>query len=246
MIGSTILGFTLMAGCLVFELCQRIHLLSLQRQCLEYNSPPDQMAFDERADSVPILVRSDPVFVQGLTAPTSGVPFIGRIPAEWRAYSNLVSSSNLHSMGTAFLHRRRSPLGHERCVAIDIQKRRYAPSVDWHARVFSIGTIGRTPAEITSSLPFHDYEGLKFYGIEDPPHEWAVAAGECDATQLDHFTIRIYASGQQGIIHGYLRDDDQITLEWPRSWSTPSAPPSPASSRSTDQFPPPAPLPAGR
>lgn len=235
---STIFGLVLMSACLLVELFNRIHLLSIQRKCLDYAAPADQIIFDSRRDSLPALQRSDPVYVQGVAALAGGSDSVGRVPIEWRKFESILLGGKWPSMGTAFLKRRQSPSGHVRLIAVDIAK---ASIGTWHTQVILPGTATSMPKTLRSTV-----EGMPINQSGLKP-EFAVIAGQPDPIQLDHFTIEVIEDSHKAIFDGWLCDDDTVVLEMRRpSNLTPSAPPLPASSHSTDQSLHPAPLPAGR
>ena len=206
------------------KLFRHWQILSLQRQCLEYTAPPNQIVFDTRTNSFPKLQRSDPDLVSGSIL---AVPCVGRIPSIWRSYRSFLSPlSPPNGLATLFAHRLLSPGGIVRLVVVELyppHSLQYGQSlVAWS---ITPGGLWKAPIGIPAgSISLHDASS-----------EMTFFAGYSDPKRQDHFTIRYQVGNQSKTIDGWLQTDQDelghVVLELRRdSDLTPSAPPSPASS----------------
>lgn len=205
---------------------RRGQLLYWQQQCNTYSPPPEQVVY---AYDWP-------------TGPVAPVPGFLPVPEPWRRYYELVSPPGFKSRATLFLHRRVSPGGAERLVAVDLidvvvlgrlNGGPEATALWLSARSFKPARPHAAPVEWvgTVSLVINSRHGggFQFY------------AGQSDRDDPSHFTIAYRtAGGETGAVDGWLRDDGSVVLELrepPASAAsdaspplTPSAPPSPGRS----------------
>ena len=207
------------------KLFRHWQLLSLQRQCLDYTAPSDQIVFDTRTNSFPKLQRSDPDLISGNMGT---VPCVGRIPSIWRSYRSFLSPlSPPNGLATVFTHRLLSPSGIERLVVVEL----YPINSNYESPLLVAWSI--TPGELWKA-PIGIPAGS--ISLHDASFEMTFFAGYLDPKRQDHFTIRYQVGSQSKTIDGWLQTDQDelghVVLE-PRRDSdlTPSVPRSPASSR---------------
>jgi hypothetical protein len=176
---------------------QRIELLKFQRECLQHENVNRQPLDDP---SVPI-------------------------PAPWRSLYFNCAGSNLNSVGTVFLHERRTPAGKRRLVAVDGSPA-FGPADVLYPRVIEPGSLMRSPREVgTQSVT-----NLAWVGKLD--FRWEGSSPDPD--DPSHFEIRYSVNGLMRRIDGWLRDDDSVLLEDRRREepeATPAPPPSAGRSR---------------
>jgi len=122
------------------------------------------------------------------------------------------------------LHERTSPAGHRRLVCVD-----YAPGTTTFQPAFIGGynydACVAPPATWTKPLVAveHGYELDVPSGYPRHPPLVRVYAGQPDANDQSHFTIRYQMWGQEDVLDGWLGDDDEVRLvprhlpEWPKN-----------------------------
>jgi hypothetical protein len=129
------------------------------------------------------------------------------VPPAWTRLSGLISSSDLISKGTLYLHERTSPGGRRMLVAIDV----FAYG-DWcfgdgrtaHvvARSIAPGGLFSRAVEVSSSEGVFD-----FYKVLE------VRAGQSSESDHSHFTVSWKSTVGEFLIDGWLLDDGSIKLE---------------------------------
>jgi hypothetical protein len=190
---------------------RQAQLLHWQRQCARYSAPAGQVAYSEDPAKVARLGNA-PDYIQPVR------DSVGTVPEAWSRFYSIVSPPGLRSLGTVFLHRRQSPNGTERLIALDVVstdiKVGAGPygrgSFTWphiHARSFRMaGPLG-DPVEKRCWPSARS-------AIEFPFTDVTLYAGQPDPGDPSHFTIGYTGStGESGIIDGWLRDDGLVALE---------------------------------
>jgi len=170
-----------------------------QRQCANFTQSPDVVIASSRDKGI------------GLSA--------APIPDSWTAYQAMAPAlppgvlralaRNPNRLSLAFLHRLKSPSGHERIVA-----------------VFCEPTY-LTSASVTQALQFVVIEPASFWSLSSRPVLHAggwrggyptrrkidMFAGQPDPADPSKFTIAYTVEGQPGVVEGQLNDDNTVTLE---------------------------------
>jgi hypothetical protein len=183
-----------------------------QRQCLAYAPADGWVVFDDDPARAAVLlagqgyVRSHSAFGQGTYAIHDAQP--------WQTYRGVGRRSfgRAPAAPVVFMHRRTSPAGHERLVAVQI------------------GYVVGTPREEFNRLNFHPFvettrsvlPGKKLVQY-DPSNRGLnmfrrlgdgtrLLAGRPDPADASHFTIDYVHNGTPGTIDGWLNDDESVTL----------------------------------
>jgi hypothetical protein len=210
--GRIVLAITLLAlAVFLAAACPKIlrdyRLLSLQSQCLDYAPAADSIVFDSRPQSMPQWSRSDPQTISGNL--TGNIAFLARVPACWRAYYGQVYPPGMVTIGTAFLHRLRTPTGgQERLVAAELfHFKAHLEGIGITARVIIPGRLGRAPIERSQGggewLVFLPTDGTSI----------VFHAGQSDPQNADHFSIEYAADEKRSVVDGWLRDDDSVYFQ---------------------------------
>jgi hypothetical protein len=168
---------------------RQVRLLYLQGKCLEYNAPKDEVL---------------------ITAASARLP--GKVPPEWSQFYTLLSPPGLQSGGTLFLHKRVSPKGNRRLIAVDFDNGYTAnlrsASYSCAVRVIKPGFGVTAPSENVQPSPFGTMHGFP---------DGKIIAGTPDPNDLSHFTIESILTldgvTRRRITDGWLRDDDTVLLE---------------------------------
>jgi hypothetical protein len=190
------------------KLLNEYRLLSLQTQCLDYAPAADSIVFDSRPQSMPQWSRSDPQTISGSLGTPTGISFVAKVPAFWRAYYGRVYPPGMVTIGTAFLHRLRTPNGQERLVAADLfHFKAHLEGIGITARVIIPGRLGRAPMERSQGggewLVFLPTDGTSI----------VFHAGQGDPQNADHFSIDYAADEKKSVVDGWLRDDDSVYFQ---------------------------------
>jgi len=210
-------------------------MLYVQRQCMRYAAPADRVAYEEApaATARPVPAGGEdyayPINRQTLDSgqfdkPVAVVANV-HIPHVWERYEGGFFPGVLSPAVVArgylvpyraviFLHERTSPAGHRRLVCI-----RYFP--DWDAfrntmlSGYSLEPIVVIPATLTSPPKLAqqpDFIGALNTSARTPMNV-RVFAGQPDANDASHFTIRYQMWGQEDVWDGTLKDDDTVVLK---------------------------------
>ena len=214
-------------------LWRQSQLLYWQGQCLTFSAPVDQVVYEEEpAAAARLLLGSD--FAPHVLNPRPGykiqpttVQATVFCPQCWRALWTIVPppSASLLGVGSGgnraiiFLHERISPAGHRRLVSVS-----YAPYPDSFVPGYNYVASATTPATWSGQRTVPRPWFTEFQSTSRTPRHpplVRVFAGQPDPSDRAHFTIRYQMWGQEDVLDGRLRDDDQITLtprqppEWP-------------------------------
>jgi hypothetical protein len=210
--GRIVLAVTLLAlaaflAAALPKALREYRLLSLQSQCLDYMPAADSIVFDSRPQSMPQWSRSDPQTISGNL--TGNIPFVAKVPVCWRAYYGQVYPPGMVTIGTAFLHRLRTPTGgQERLVAADLfHFKAHLEGIGITARVMIPGRLGRAPVERSQG----GGEWLVFLPTDGTSIEFH--AGQPDRQNADHFSIEYSADEKRSVVDGWLRDDDSVYFQ---------------------------------
>lgn len=194
---------------------RRVQILYWQRQCMNYQPPPDQIVCE---------------FIDGKQVKSV-------IPKAWQEFYSLHSPPGVKSNGTLFLHEMRSGHGEKRLVTVDLVGYTFLtwdPYLATSRRVFQPAALFRPEDEVSSST------GAIFSGLPPKtPHRLLVYAGQIDPNDPTHFTIEFDVDGKRGVIDGWLQkldfgaevNTDHVILELRENFSTTQpSPSSPAKS----------------
>lgn len=206
-------------------------VLYWQRQCMEYAPPPGTVVIETRAAEAERLLASG----RGYVATRNDDPdaWYGRsvrpfCVATLEAPPGLIRlDPGFRGMGTAFLHRRRSPAAHVRLVVVTCSTRGGGTNGAYYSSIYAgsaavpAGWIGgelrwtrTTLVSLGDVDPFFDVS-------TDPPTArptFVLYAGQPDPADESHFTIAFQFHGsydrdwRPGTIDGWLRDDDSVRL----------------------------------
>jgi hypothetical protein len=196
-------------SCLLYfwkPISARVALLTWQRECLRYLPAPDEIAYTNYPDGQEFL-KIDKTFRRYNRTD----PDVYRSCPAWAKFGEcLAGPKRLDSAGyfyrpdIIFLHRRQSPSGEPRLTVV------YAPigaSIGYD--VLKIGSLTSPPQRLKRSRGVTTgYTILNRRG-EDPLR---VYMGEPDPSEASHFTIRYETDSGNGVIDGWLRDDDSVAL----------------------------------
>jgi len=179
---------------------QRLHANNMYAACLNYTAPPLaytedpalQAALVNREDYSSAPLGKRPVFLQ---------------PAEWLNASSLIGT-HIISLGTVFVHGRRTSGGAERLVAVDlvgVQRDAVSIRTDFATRCLDGGATFR--------LPQQSFEGVSSILLASGDGPLTIRSGRPDPDDATHFTVQYTIGKTSGTIDGWLKDDDRVLLE---------------------------------
>jgi hypothetical protein len=154
--------------------------------------------------------------------------YSGLVPMQWQKFYAILSPPGFWSTGTLFLHIRTSPSGHARLVAIDLSGSvlhsggKDYPSCSLH--LISPGSLLNPPTEVLG-------ESLDCkVALESYRSNVVLYPGQSDFADASHFTMRFVIKDEnnaesEGLIDGWLTDDDHVLLETRRASSAPTTQP---------------------
>jgi hypothetical protein len=183
--------------------------LFLQHECMVFERPADQVMFEEDEKAGLMLYKQGGGYVRG---------YFGGIP---RAKTQVVAvaflsepCSELHWTGSntsVFLHGRRSPAGHERLVNVSVHSG-FGDGGDgrWVPFCYSVGT----PATWALGSQMTQASFIPKQVWLSCDDRLRVYAGQADAKDESHFTMRYEINGAGGMIDGWLMDNDGIRIEF--------------------------------
>ena len=173
---------------------------SLQRQCLNYLAPKENIVYDtDPADRQKLLALG-----REYRAFNDWAVF--HVPAAWHDFRGSYDCPD----GTAFVHERISPAGHSRLVAVDIipfgedsielrgSVVNIAPRFDIKKLEVCRRSMGK-PGELWTAQPNNS---IRIY------------AGQLDPNDSSRFDIQADFGDGTKLIRCQLRDDDTITMGW--------------------------------
>ena len=216
-----IISGALLAWAWVPKVSSRFNVLLLQRQCLQDMPPRDQAVFDTRPDSLPQWKRSDPDFTSGLMHKTA---YVARLPSCWTKFVSSNGWSPSKAIAVLFMHRMRSPAGHERLVTIEAvdANHRPGPNITIISNVIRPGSALQAPSDleekVNCAIPL--------------PQAFAIYVRPLDPNHLDRVVFELVDRSGAHPWQMQLNDDDEIVAgEIGAAETTPRVPPLPASSR---------------
>jgi hypothetical protein len=205
---------------------QETQIRYYQRQLLTYNSPADQVVYEEDpAEAAKLLAKPSEFapFRWDMWAPPEAKmpgPAASRIVPHYQTFEELNGRRMAVPGGTAyetilFLHERTTPKGERRLVKVTliaapfsfwahvIEGDRYQSHTWTHAYRGRVGVV-----EPFDTRPRHIVKS------PDPnPPNLHIYAGQIDPKDASHFTIRYQAWGQEDVMDGYLINNDTVTLK---------------------------------
>ena len=209
----------------------RLKLAYYERQCGSYVPPPDTIVYTASHNDAKRLAATSAGYQPGPANEQS----VFLVPPAWSKFYGLLSPPGFRSMGTAFLHERRTPRGRTLLVAVDYLGDTFQESdllplnvSEFQVRAFEPGGPFSLPVEVQTDrfpilLPTSS-------GLQGPLR---LRAGQPDPNDATHFTIAwelVDDPRTGGVIDGWVRDRG-VVLE-PREL-TPPPPSSPARSPSS-------------
>jgi hypothetical protein len=200
------------------RLQKRMQMLSLQRQCLEYQPAADAVLYAQ--DGTDTDTAASQPWKRFLTM--KPVPAWQTFQEQHVAPSGPLPDSGLQSQGTLFLGERRSPAGNRRLVAVDLRTS-WNNKGHWYAtvekRAVVPGTFRADPRETWGGPPADDLTTTNLVGqredlfIFDWNRKVTLYAGRPDPADPSHFTIDYAVDYRRETIDGWLRDDDAVDLK---------------------------------
>jgi hypothetical protein len=214
-------------------------VLYWQRQCMNFALPRGTVVYEEEPTAAARLLKSAeyssyPLRRSPGPSPATPVQAASLVPSCWRsltASAKLPTTSFLFvgrlsgkgAPAIIFLHQRISPGGHRRLICVS-----YAPDTDTFQpafiRSYDYDTYTATPATWTRPMGVPPMYGDGFDVKSGYPRHAPlvrVYAGQPDADDPAHFTVRYQMWGQEDVLDGRLQDDDEVTLtprhlpDWP-------------------------------
>jgi hypothetical protein len=199
------------------RLQKRMQMLSLQRQCLEYQPVADAILYSQDGTDTDTAVSQPWKRFFTMKPVPAWETFQGRHVAPYGP----LRDDALQSQGTLFLGERRSPAGNRRLVAVDL--RLSWNNKGWWAtvekRAVVPGTLRTEPRETWGGPPAADLTTTNLVGqrddlfILDWTRKFKLYAGRPDLADPSHFTIDYELDGRRETIDGWLRDDDAVDLK---------------------------------
>lgn len=195
---------------------QRVRLLYWQHKAMTYAPTADQVVYDDFPDD-----RGSLVGAMNSMTPNGRAEFRSAKP--WVQFYALCSPPGAKASGTLFLHERRNARGarlvmvqslpNYRLYNTDLQtalsssKLTRSDVFTLRCLVFLPGTGFAAPLQLTDRTTFIDASPASF-------HEhcrWY--AGQPDANNESHFTIRCTVGTRTLNVEGWLMDDDSVALQ---------------------------------
>lgn len=189
------------------SLWRRAQLVYWQRQCMSYTPAPEQLAFERDPARPQHIIEEFPSVKYDLAGTSLEPGTYFTLPAWERFYE--LAGGGLRSNGTLFVHRRTSPRGNTRLVAVDLVRAYASGELITAARVFSLGGLYRPPRELTAATIAPNAVPLN----RPDAKIVRVFVGTPDPSDPSHFTIDYELDGQRHTLDGWLRDDDTVVIE---------------------------------
>ena len=174
---------------------------TLQRECLTYTPLPDQIIYDtDPADREKLLALGPEYRAFNDWA-------VFHVPAAWHDFRGSYDCPD----GTAFVHERTSPAGHQRLVAVDIipirkDAVRLRGSVVKLAPIFDIKKLEGCRRAMGKSTDEWIARSTQFIHI---------FAGQIDPLDASRFVIPADFGDGVKLIHCRLLDDDTVDIQRP-------------------------------
>jgi len=200
-------GVFLIALALYFrgpEVWRRVQLVYGQQQCLDHSLPADQSVYEERPEAARELVNR----LQYRSTPAGAAYFFDE---DWAQFNALLAPPGIAPNATLYLHRRQTPDGRSRLVAVELLTVRSigaARALDFSVRVIEPGFLA-LPKDLSTG------SGLVLGRvIVSANSSLRLFAGQSDPDNPSHFTIEYQEDdARHRTVDGWLRDDDTVALE---------------------------------
>jgi hypothetical protein len=185
-------------------------LLYLQRQCLRYTAPADQIVFtNDPADAPSLLRRPGYQPLLGWGSGAAPPTLTGHVPPSWGNFTSAAAIPALSPTNRAavvFCGERVSRTGVRRLVVIE----RTAAQPHYPYNPLSLDVRLVAPAEWTgrpmNRTPI--YPIIRFTGTNPiEPVPTRIYAGQADPADAARFTIRFSMNGRDAVVEGRLNDD---------------------------------------
>lgn len=180
---------------------RHLQLVALERKCLKYAPPPDQVVYEEEPTEVAFLVASDPGY-RYRAGYREAPSYCYYAPTLWAQYP-----LGRWEPGPRFLHERRGAGGSARLIAVDLS--RLDNGFYFYPRIIQPATLSSPPKLLKRIYAM----GLRL----EPTDEVRIYAGQADPNDSSHFTIRFMLNGTAGMIDGWIRADDTVSMK-PVGW----------------------------
>jgi hypothetical protein len=191
-------------------------LTKLQRACMTYTAPPDQVVYDDDPDRVSALAATDPEYK--LFTRLEHTTGVWRIPVTQENLNKFFSS--LPTQGAAFMHRRVTASGEERLIYVVLSAwedyYRSNGTNDFNHRVITRGMFAYTFKPGAPDTPStKGPTGMLTFGtidLSDRRFPMRLYAGQPDPTDASRFTIDYELQGRRGTITGTLKNDGSVWM----------------------------------
>jgi hypothetical protein len=198
------------------RLNRRLDLLRCQRAAMGYSAAADHVVYERDSARAAALLRDSADYWavypsdDGHSLPPSHVltgseVVVDFVPA-WRDFYRQVSPPGRNVGAVLFLHKLRSPGGHERIVALDGFAISGTAGLRPALTIFAPGSL-TSPPRIVS-----DVESYSLRTVGDLRAE-RVYAGQLDPADPSHFTVLYQTANGNGTLDGWLKDDDSVKFE---------------------------------
>ncbi|MDB5303396.1 MAG: hypothetical protein JWM97_945 [Phycisphaerales bacterium] len=196
---------------------RRLELLRSQGLAMTYTAPADHVVYERDPLKAAALLRASsnywaldwPSDNGHATPPSRALNPYGAVvdfaPA-WGDFYRLASPPGRNTGAVIFLHKLRSPAGHERLVGVDGFLSLGIAGLRLNACVFQPGTLFSRPEFVSDGVNY----SLEEMG-ELPARR--VYAGQLDPADPSHFTILYETAEGTGVIDGWLMDDDNVKFK---------------------------------
>jgi hypothetical protein len=175
-----------------------------QRQCMTYRAKPDFIVHASDRAAIPQLLQPGSGYLGSLP---SGHAFL--VPPAYRSFVGSAIASR--SFGTAFLHRRKSPGGAVRLVAVDLQIFNIDKGTKYMVlmpTVFEPSGLVSGPRNVPTRATGN---GTQVFVMA--ADAYTIYAGQPDHADESHFTIDFAFNGVRHTLDGWLKDDDSVQIE---------------------------------
>lgn len=181
-------------------------MLFLERQCLKYATPVEQVAYEWHAGKLRGKTPGDLVQIDDTRAASR----TRRWPSEWSRFADAIRwRTTRPNDPLLFMHSLTTTSGGEYLVVVMLMHRQpdassFGASVT--ADVFSPGSV-RTPVRrqrATRGEPIRHARREPFLAYASLVR---IFAGQADPSDRSHFTLDYEIDGERGVLDGYLQDD---------------------------------------
>ncbi len=199
------------------EYWAKTKFLYVQRQCLTYVAPPDQVVYESDPARFAALASQTPEYATLLN--WARAKRLVRTPQCWAAfeamaYPRKVMARSLRGPfdGTLFLHELKAPDGKPILVRVGYTEPSndpaFIPGFDVTEEICRSATWSTPVKELT---PAYVIDVMSRTDLEPPMLRFF--AGQPDAADPSHFTIRYQAWGQEDVLDGRVEADGRVSLK---------------------------------